>query len=101
MLSRSEIEDALHKWFLAWADYNLDGVTELFREEVLFENWTGAKTQGRESLRRQTRLQQPGGRAVDGRLPRFRLRPGGSSDGGRHAGLDAGAQATEGKSGAP
>ena len=48
MLSRSEIGDALHKWFLAWADYNLDGVTELFREEVLFENWTGAKTQGRE-----------------------------------------------------
>lgn len=52
MLSRSEIGDALHKWFLAWADYNLDGVMELFHEEVLFENWTGAKAQGRENLRR-------------------------------------------------
>jgi ketosteroid isomerase-like protein len=52
MLSRSELEDALRKWFQAWAGYDLDGVMELFHEDVLFENWTGAKAQGRENLRR-------------------------------------------------
>jgi hypothetical protein len=52
MLSRSEIEDALRKWHQAWADYDPDGVMELFHEDVLFENWTGAKAQGRENLRR-------------------------------------------------
>jgi ketosteroid isomerase-like protein len=52
MLSRREIEGALRKWFQAWADYDLDGVMELFHEDVLFENWTGAKAEGRENLRR-------------------------------------------------
>lgn len=52
MLSRTEVETALRKWFQAWADYDLDRVMELFHEDVLFENWTGAKAEGRENLRR-------------------------------------------------
>jgi ketosteroid isomerase-like protein len=52
MLSRKEIETALGKWHRAWAEHDLDGVMELFHEEVLFENWTGAKAEGRDNLRR-------------------------------------------------
>ncbi|MCU0560026.1 MAG: nuclear transport factor 2 family protein [Desulfobacterales bacterium] len=52
MLSRSDLEDVLRRWHQAWADYDLDRVMELFHEEVLFENWTGATAQGRENLRR-------------------------------------------------
>jgi ketosteroid isomerase-like protein len=52
MLSRQEIESALRRWNQAWADHDLDGVMDLFHEEVLFENWTGGKAEGRENLRR-------------------------------------------------
>jgi ketosteroid isomerase-like protein len=51
MHSRREIEAALHKWHQAWADHNLDGVMELFHDDILFENWTGGKAQGKEALR--------------------------------------------------
>jgi hypothetical protein len=52
ILSRKKMESALRKWHKAWADHDLDGVMELFHEEVLFENWTGGKAEGRENLRR-------------------------------------------------
>jgi len=51
MLSRKEIEAALSRWHQAWADHDLDGVMELFHEDILFENWTGGKALGRESVR--------------------------------------------------
>jgi len=35
----------------AWDNHNLDGVLELFHDEVLFENWTVAKVKGKEALR--------------------------------------------------
>ena len=52
ILSRKEMEAALRKWHQAWADHDLDGVMELFHEDIFFENWTGAKAQGKEALRR-------------------------------------------------
>ena len=52
MLSREEIEAALRQWHKAWADHDLDGVMALFHEDVLFENWTGGKAEGRDNLRR-------------------------------------------------
>ncbi len=51
MLSRKEMETALRRWNQAWADHDLDGVMELFHDEVLFENWTGARVKGKASLR--------------------------------------------------
>ena len=51
MLSRKEIEQSLRKWNQAWSNYDLEGVMELFHEEILFENWTGAKTKGKNALR--------------------------------------------------
>jgi hypothetical protein len=52
MLSREKIEAALRQWHKAWADHDLDGVMALFHEDVLFENWTGGKAEGRDNLRR-------------------------------------------------
>ena len=51
-LSRDEIEKALIEWNIAWDNHDLDGVMALFHEDVTFENWTGAKAQGKEALRK-------------------------------------------------
>jgi len=51
MLTRREIENALRRWKQAWDDHDLEGVMELFHDDILFENWTGGKAQGQEALR--------------------------------------------------
>ena len=43
MFTRREIENALRKWNQAWDDHDLEGVMELFHDDILFENWTGGK----------------------------------------------------------
>lgn len=50
MLSRADIDKVLAKWNQAWNHHDLGGVMQLFHDDVLFENWTGAKTQGKENL---------------------------------------------------
>ena len=52
MLSREEIERCLRNWHLAWLNYDLEGVMELFHDEILFENLTGGKAEGKEALRK-------------------------------------------------
>jgi len=51
MLTRPEIEKALRKWNRAWDDHDLEGVMELFDDDILFENWTGGNAHGKEALR--------------------------------------------------
>jgi ketosteroid isomerase-like protein len=51
-LSRDEILTAMIEWNRAWDRHDLDGVMDLFHEEVLFENWTGGKAVGKEALRK-------------------------------------------------
>jgi ketosteroid isomerase-like protein len=51
-LSREEIIKALTKWNSAWDKHDLDGVMDLFHDEVLFDNWTGGQARGKENLRR-------------------------------------------------
>ncbi len=50
VLSREEIREALNQWNHAWDKHDLNGVMELFDDEVLFENWTGGKVKGKEAL---------------------------------------------------
>jgi len=50
MLSRKEIIESLTRWNQAWDQHDLNGVMELFHEDILFENWTGAKVQGKQAL---------------------------------------------------
>jgi len=52
MLSRNEIQEALTRWNRAWDQHDLEGVMEPFHEDILFENWTGAKEQGKQAVRR-------------------------------------------------
>jgi ketosteroid isomerase-like protein len=51
-LSREEIIKALNRWSIAWDNHDIDGVIELFHDEVLFENWTGGRVKGKEALRK-------------------------------------------------
>jgi len=51
-LTKKEIKDALDKWNRSWYDHDLDGVMALFHDDILFENWTGAKAEGKENLRK-------------------------------------------------
>ncbi|TFG41787.1 MAG: hypothetical protein E4H48_05575, partial [Syntrophobacterales bacterium] len=48
MFTRQEIKKALRKWNRAWDDHDIEGVMELFHDDILFENWTGGKAQGKE-----------------------------------------------------
>jgi ketosteroid isomerase-like protein len=51
-LSRADIVKRLAEWNQAWARHDLTGVMQLFHDDILFENWTGAKIQGKENLSR-------------------------------------------------
>ena len=51
-LSRQDLIKALQDWNQAWDNHDLDGVIALFDDEILFENWTGAKVKGKESIRK-------------------------------------------------
>jgi ketosteroid isomerase-like protein len=50
-LTKDEIKNALTQWNKAWDEHDLDGVMELFHEDILFENFTGGKAEGKENLR--------------------------------------------------
>jgi ketosteroid isomerase-like protein len=51
MFTRHGLENALRRWNQAWDDHDLEGVMKLFHDDILFENWTGAKAQGKGALR--------------------------------------------------
>lgn len=40
------------KWNQAWSNYDLEGVMQLFHDDILFDNWTGGKAKGKEALRK-------------------------------------------------
>lgn len=52
VLSREDIKKALNRWNLAWDKHDLDGVMDLFHDDVLFDNWTGGQVRGKENLRK-------------------------------------------------
>ena len=49
-LSREIIKQVLDEWNQAWSRHDLNGVMALFHDDVLFENWTGARVQGKDAL---------------------------------------------------
>lgn len=50
--SREELMAVMKEWNLAWDNHDLEGVMNLFHDEVVFENWTGGKAVGKEALRK-------------------------------------------------
>ncbi len=49
-LSKEEIKRAMAKNSVAWDNRDLEGVLELYHDDVYFENWTGGYAQGKEAL---------------------------------------------------
>jgi ketosteroid isomerase-like protein len=49
-LSRDEIRKALAQWNHAWDRHDLGGVMSLFHDNVTFDNFTGGRVEGKESL---------------------------------------------------
>lgn len=52
MLTKDAIKKALIEWNRAWDNHDLEGVMALFHDLVVFENWTGGRVEGKESLRK-------------------------------------------------
>ena len=49
-LKREEIISAMVEWEKNWNEHDIDGVMNLFHEEVFFEHWHGASVQGKQKL---------------------------------------------------
>jgi len=49
-LTREQIQEAMTRWNASWDRHDLGGVMELFHDEVVFENWTGGKADGKTAL---------------------------------------------------
>jgi ketosteroid isomerase-like protein len=50
-LSKDEIKEAMAENGVAWDNQDLEGVLELYHDDVFFENWTGGHAQGKAALR--------------------------------------------------
>ena len=51
-LSRDRIASLMASWGEAWDRHDLDGVMALFHDEVVFDNWTTGRAEGKEGLRK-------------------------------------------------
>jgi ketosteroid isomerase-like protein len=49
-LSRDELIKAMTGWELAWNAHDIDGVMDLFHDDVFFEHWHGARVRGKQAL---------------------------------------------------
>ena len=49
--TKNVIKKTITEWNQAWNRHDLEAVMDLFHEDILFENWTGAKVLGKEALR--------------------------------------------------
>jgi ketosteroid isomerase-like protein len=52
LLTRNEIIACMTTWFEIWNHHDLERVMDLFHDDILFENWTGARVRGKENLHR-------------------------------------------------
>lgn len=50
-LDRGSIKELLESWIGAWDRHDLDGVLDSFSGDIIFENWTGIRVEGKEKLR--------------------------------------------------
>jgi ketosteroid isomerase-like protein len=52
MLKKQQIIDTLTDWNNAWNEHDIDKVAALFHDDIVFENWTGAKIDGAAALKK-------------------------------------------------
>jgi len=51
-LSKEEMLKLMTEWADAWNRHDFEAVMEKFHDDILFENWTGGRAGGKESLRK-------------------------------------------------
>jgi len=51
-LSKAEAMTLFNEWLMAWNEHDIERVMNLFHEDVVFENWTGAKVIGKKALKK-------------------------------------------------
>lgn len=51
MLSKDRIKIIMTEWNDAWNAHDFEKVMDLFQDDIIFENWTGARVQGKEVLK--------------------------------------------------
>jgi ketosteroid isomerase-like protein len=51
-MTKEQIINTLEKWHRAWDNHDLEGILEFCHDDVLFENWTGGRANGKEALRK-------------------------------------------------
>lgn len=51
-LTKKGIVDLLTRWNEAWNEHDIDKVTDLFHDDIVFENWTGAKIRSAKALKK-------------------------------------------------
>lgn len=49
-LRKKEIRDVLDRWLRAWDEHDLKGIMAVFGDDILFENWTGIRIEGKAAL---------------------------------------------------
>jgi len=51
-LTTPEIKQIFKDWLTAWNEHDLEGVMNLFHDEIVFENWTGVKIAKKKSIQK-------------------------------------------------
>jgi len=51
-LTKGQIKEMMKKNSAAWDNLNLEGVLEIYHNDVYFENWTGGHAEGKEALKK-------------------------------------------------
>lgn len=50
ILAKEEIRTAMIQWESAWNNHDINGVMDLFHEDIFFDHWHGTTIQGKEAL---------------------------------------------------
>lgn len=55
-LEKCDMLGLVTNWIQKWNNKDLDGVMELFHDDIVFDNWTSIRVSGKESLRQMLNL---------------------------------------------
>ena len=50
-LTREQIREEMAKNSVSWDNHDLEGVLEMYHDDIYFENWTGGNAKGKQALR--------------------------------------------------
>lgn len=50
-LTRDQIIEFMNNWNQAWDAYDIDGVVDGFTDDIVFDNWTGGRVEGKDNIK--------------------------------------------------